>query len=175
MIKIAIAVLLVVVKNLVYDLPNQLKMSSVAALKLVARNECLKKIPLSFQIRDLDFLLCLTKEGLMKEMQRSKEGLMKKMQRKKTEVSKLGKLKCRDEHDSVQDVKADDLRQMLLAMTEEELAVAILRHFRYPCSVHLAPGSKFNFQKYIKRSLEDDFKMVSTMKKSIFDEQTNKA
>lgn len=26
--------------------------------------------------------------------------------------------------------------------------------------VHLAPGSKFNFQKYIKRSLEDDFKMV---------------
>ncbi|KAI5683931.1 hypothetical protein M9H77_05159 [Catharanthus roseus] len=27
-------------------------------------------------------------------------------------------------------------------------------------SVHLAPGSKFNFQKYIKRSLEDDFKMV---------------
>ncbi|XP_062030225.1 uncharacterized protein LOC133746077 isoform X2 [Rosa rugosa] len=73
-------------------------------------------------------------EGLMKEMQRSKEGLMKKMQRKKTEVSKLGKLKCRDEHDSVQDVKADDLRQMLLAMTEEGLAVvAILRHFRYPC------------------------------------------
>ncbi|KAK6127566.1 hypothetical protein DH2020_038684 [Rehmannia glutinosa] len=27
-------------------------------------------------------------------------------------------------------------------------------------SVHLAPGSKFNFQKYIKRSLEDDFKTV---------------
>nr|XP_004512433.2 MLO-like protein 10 [Cicer arietinum] len=27
-------------------------------------------------------------------------------------------------------------------------------------SVHLAPGSKFNFQKYIKRSLEDDFKVV---------------
>ena len=26
--------------------------------------------------------------------------------------------------------------------------------------VHLAPGSKFNFQKYIKRSLEDDFKVV---------------
>ncbi|KAK7360353.1 hypothetical protein VNO77_02340 [Canavalia gladiata] len=25
---------------------------------------------------------------------------------------------------------------------------------------HLAPGSKFNFQKYIKRSLEDDFKVV---------------
>ncbi|XP_050228712.1 MLO-like protein 10 [Mercurialis annua] len=27
-------------------------------------------------------------------------------------------------------------------------------------TVHLAPGSKFNFQKYIKRSLEDDFKFV---------------
>ncbi|KAJ6288833.1 hypothetical protein OIU76_024754 [Salix suchowensis] len=27
-------------------------------------------------------------------------------------------------------------------------------------TVHLAPGSKFNFQKYIKRSLEDDFKLV---------------
>ncbi|XP_075516875.1 MLO-like protein 10 [Primulina tabacum] len=27
-------------------------------------------------------------------------------------------------------------------------------------TVHLAPGSKFNFQKYIKRSLEDDFKIV---------------
>lgn len=26
--------------------------------------------------------------------------------------------------------------------------------------VHLGPGSKFNFQKYIKRSLEDDFKVV---------------
>ncbi|KAL7085698.1 hypothetical protein ACP275_14G294800 [Erythranthe tilingii] len=27
-------------------------------------------------------------------------------------------------------------------------------------SVHLAPGTKFNFQKYIKRSLEDDFKVI---------------
>ncbi|KAL1370664.1 hypothetical protein HN51_000898 [Arachis hypogaea] len=27
-------------------------------------------------------------------------------------------------------------------------------------SVHMAPGSKFDFQKYIKRSLEDDFKIV---------------
>ncbi|KGN55592.1 MLO-like protein 10 [Cucumis sativus] len=27
-------------------------------------------------------------------------------------------------------------------------------------TVHLAPGSKFNFQRYIKRSLEDDFKVV---------------
>uniref|UniRef100_A0A164XSQ4 MLO-like protein n=1 Tax=Daucus carota subsp. sativus TaxID=79200 RepID=A0A164XSQ4_DAUCS len=78
-------------------------------------------------------------------------------------------------------------------------------------SVHLSPGTKFDFQKYIKRSLEDDFKVIvgispvlwtsaviyltlnvegwqamfwlsvlplvmgSTMKKSIFDEQTNKA
>ncbi|KAL0553235.1 hypothetical protein IC582_007124 [Cucumis melo] len=25
--------------------------------------------------------------------------------------------------------------------------------------VHLAPGSKFDFQQYIKRSLEDDFKI----------------
>jgi len=25
---------------------------------------------------------------------------------------------------------------------------------------HLAPGRKFNFQRYIKRSLEDDFKLV---------------
>ncbi|KAH9693993.1 MLO-like protein 9 [Citrus sinensis] len=68
-------------------------------------------------------------------------------------------------------------------------------------NVHLAPGSKFDFQKYIKRSLEDDFKVVvgiriavqfmcsyitlplyalvtqmgSTMKKAIFDDQTSKA
>ncbi|KAK1441592.1 hypothetical protein QVD17_07603 [Tagetes erecta] len=27
-------------------------------------------------------------------------------------------------------------------------------------SVHLGPGSQFNFQKYIKRSLEDDFKVI---------------
>nr|CAD1844679.1 unnamed protein product [Ananas comosus var. bracteatus] len=27
-------------------------------------------------------------------------------------------------------------------------------------TVHLAPGSKFDFQKYVKRSLEDDFKVV---------------
>ncbi|XP_074588040.1 MLO-like protein 9 [Curcuma longa] len=27
-------------------------------------------------------------------------------------------------------------------------------------TVHLAPGSKFDFQKYIKRSLEDDFKVI---------------
>ena len=35
------------------------------------------------------------------------------------QVSKLGKLKYKNENDSVQDVKADDLRQMFLAMTEE--------------------------------------------------------
>uniref|UniRef100_A0A7C9D0C3 MLO-like protein n=2 Tax=Opuntia streptacantha TaxID=393608 RepID=A0A7C9D0C3_OPUST len=29
-----------------------------------------------------------------------------------------------------------------------------------PSTVHLGPGSKFDFQKYIKRSLEDDFKVV---------------
>uniref|UniRef100_A0A9I9EDQ7 Uncharacterized protein n=1 Tax=Cucumis melo TaxID=3656 RepID=A0A9I9EDQ7_CUCME len=28
-------------------------------------------------------------------------------------------------------------------------------------AVHLAPGSKFDFQKYIKRSLEDDFKIIA--------------
>ncbi|KAH8509770.1 hypothetical protein H0E87_011500 [Populus deltoides] len=68
-------------------------------------------------------------------------------------------------------------------------------------SVHPAPGSKFNFQKYIKKTLEDDFKvavgirvgaqilcsyatlplyalvtqMGSTMKRSIFDQQASKA
>ena len=36
-------------------------------------------------------------------------------------MSKLGKLKYKDEDNSVQDVKADDLRQMFLAMTEEVL------------------------------------------------------
>ncbi|KAL6217199.1 hypothetical protein ACLB2K_010416 [Fragaria x ananassa] len=42
-----------------------------------------------------------------------------------TKVSKLGKLKCKGEHDSVQDVKADDLRQMLLAMTEEVRVIIV--------------------------------------------------
>lgn len=35
--------------------------------------------------------------------------------------------------------------------------------FHFLCQllqVHLAPGSKFDFQKYIERSLEDDFKVV---------------
>lgn len=35
------------------------------------------------------------------------------------QVSKLGKLKYKNESHSVQDVKARDLRQMFLAMTEE--------------------------------------------------------
>lgn len=34
-------------------------------------------------------------------------------------MSKLGKLKYKNENDSIQDVKAEDLRQMFLAMTEE--------------------------------------------------------
>ncbi|XP_050367008.1 putative GTP diphosphokinase RSH1, chloroplastic isoform X3 [Argentina anserina] len=42
-----------------------------------------------------------------------------------TKVSKLGKLKCKGDHDSVQDVKADDLRQMLLAMTEEVRVIIV--------------------------------------------------
>ncbi|CAK9172706.1 unnamed protein product [Ilex paraguariensis] len=33
-------------------------------------------------------------------------------------------------------------------------------HCESQLHVHLAPGSKFNFQQYIKRSLEDDFKTV---------------
>ena len=35
------------------------------------------------------------------------------------QVSKLGKLKCKTDTESIQDVKADDLRQMFLAMTDE--------------------------------------------------------
>ncbi|KAI8574780.1 hypothetical protein RHMOL_Rhmol01G0380600 [Rhododendron molle] len=42
-----------------------------------------------------------------------------------TKVSKLGKLKCESENDSVQDVKADDLRQMFLAMTEEVRVIIV--------------------------------------------------
>ncbi|KAF3436480.1 hypothetical protein FNV43_RR23572 [Rhamnella rubrinervis] len=42
-----------------------------------------------------------------------------------TKVSKLGKLKCKNENDSVQDVKADDLRQMFLAMTEEVRVIIV--------------------------------------------------
>ncbi|CAI9785598.1 unnamed protein product [Fraxinus pennsylvanica] len=42
-----------------------------------------------------------------------------------TKVSKLGKLKSKDENNSVQDVKADDLRQMFLAMTEEVRVIIV--------------------------------------------------
>ncbi|GLU16814.1 hypothetical protein SLE2022_332280 [Rubroshorea leprosula] len=42
-----------------------------------------------------------------------------------TKVSKLGKLKCKNQNDSVQDVKAEDLRQMFLAMTEEVRVIIV--------------------------------------------------
>ncbi|XP_020695560.1 putative GTP diphosphokinase RSH1, chloroplastic [Dendrobium catenatum] len=42
-----------------------------------------------------------------------------------TKVSKLGKLQCKDPDISVQDVKADDLRQMFLAMTEEVRVIIV--------------------------------------------------
>ncbi|KAL4310871.1 hypothetical protein GQ457_01G051290 [Hibiscus cannabinus] len=42
-----------------------------------------------------------------------------------TKVSKLGKLKYKNENNSVQDVKADDLRQMFLAMTEEVRVIIV--------------------------------------------------
>ncbi|KAK1293354.1 hypothetical protein QJS10_CPB17g01236 [Acorus calamus] len=42
-----------------------------------------------------------------------------------TKVSKLGKLQCKDGKSSVQDVKADDLRQMFLAMTEEVRVIIV--------------------------------------------------
>ncbi|CAN1292603.1 Putative GTP diphosphokinase RSH1, chloroplastic, partial [Linum perenne] len=41
------------------------------------------------------------------------------------QVSKLGKLKCKNENDDVQDVKADDLRQMFIAMTEEVRVIIV--------------------------------------------------
>ncbi|XP_074589117.1 putative GTP diphosphokinase RSH1, chloroplastic [Curcuma longa] len=42
-----------------------------------------------------------------------------------TKVSKLGKLTCKGADSSVQDVKADDLRQMFLAMTEEVRVIIV--------------------------------------------------
>ncbi|XP_071717058.1 putative GTP diphosphokinase RSH1, chloroplastic [Rutidosis leptorrhynchoides] len=42
-----------------------------------------------------------------------------------TKVSKLGKLKCNNENHSVQEVKAHDLRQMFLAMTEEVRVIIV--------------------------------------------------
>lgn len=42
-----------------------------------------------------------------------------------TKVSKLGKLKCKNENSEAQDVKADDLRQMFLAMTAEVRVIIV--------------------------------------------------
>ncbi|KAG1371275.1 putative GTP diphosphokinase RSH1, chloroplastic [Cocos nucifera] len=42
-----------------------------------------------------------------------------------TKVSKLGKLQCKDTNSSARDVKADDLRQMFLAMTEEVRVIIV--------------------------------------------------
>ncbi|KAH9305573.1 hypothetical protein KI387_009977, partial [Taxus chinensis] len=42
-----------------------------------------------------------------------------------TKVSKLGKLQCTNLNNSVQDVKANDLRQMFLAMTEEVRVIIV--------------------------------------------------
>nr|GLL42564.1 putative GTP diphosphokinase RSH1, chloroplastic [Ipomoea trifida] len=42
-----------------------------------------------------------------------------------TKVSKLGKIKYKDENHSTQDVKADDLRQMFLSMTEEVRVIIV--------------------------------------------------
>lgn len=42
-----------------------------------------------------------------------------------TKVSKLGKIKYKNENSCVQDVKADDLRQMFLAMTEEVRVIIV--------------------------------------------------
>ncbi|KAK4434086.1 MLO-like protein 5 [Sesamum alatum] len=51
---------------------------------------------------------------------------------------------------------ASFFRHMLWAVRKADYLA--LRHGFI--SVHLAPGMKFNFQKYIKRSLEDDFKVI---------------
>ncbi|EXB56285.1 MLO-like protein 5 [Morus notabilis] len=48
------------------------------------------------------------------------------------------------------------LRQFFRSVTKADYLT--MRHGFV--TVHLAPGSKFDFQKYIKRSLEDDFKVV---------------
>ncbi|XP_008789906.1 putative GTP diphosphokinase RSH1, chloroplastic [Phoenix dactylifera] len=42
-----------------------------------------------------------------------------------TKVSKLGKLQCKNTNSSAKDVKADDLRQMFLAMTEEVRVIIV--------------------------------------------------
>ncbi|CAN1762849.1 Putative GTP diphosphokinase RSH1, chloroplastic [Linum perenne] len=65
-----------------------------------------------------------------------------------TKVSKLGKLKCKNENDDVQDVKADDLRQMFIAMTEESsIATETLQVF--------APLAKLLGMYQIKSELEN--------------------
>ncbi|XP_011074255.1 MLO-like protein 9 [Sesamum indicum] len=51
---------------------------------------------------------------------------------------------------------ASFFRHMLWAVRKADYLA--LRHGFI--SVHLAPGKKFDFQKYIKRSLEDDFKVI---------------
>ncbi|KAL0366505.1 UNVERIFIED_CONTAM: MLO-like protein 5 [Sesamum radiatum] len=51
---------------------------------------------------------------------------------------------------------ASFFRHMLCAVSKADYFA--LRHGFI--SVHLAPGKKFDFQKYIKRSLEDDFKVI---------------
>ncbi|KAF2536045.1 hypothetical protein F2Q68_00018607 [Brassica cretica] len=58
------------------------------------------------------------------------------------EVSKLGKLKCKTDTESIQDVKADDLRQMFLAMTDEVRVIIVkladrLHNMRTLC--HMPP------------------------------------
>jgi hypothetical protein len=42
-----------------------------------------------------------------------------------SQVSKLGKMKCQDADLVARDVKADDLRQMFLAMTEEVRVIIV--------------------------------------------------
>ncbi|WZZ11811.1 putative GTP diphosphokinase RSH1, chloroplastic isoform X1 [Brassica napus] len=59
-----------------------------------------------------------------------------------TKVSKLGKLKCKTDTESIQDVKADDLRQMFLAMTDEVRVIIVkladrLHNMRTLC--HMPP------------------------------------
>ncbi|KAL0432797.1 UNVERIFIED_CONTAM: MLO-like protein 9 [Sesamum latifolium] len=51
---------------------------------------------------------------------------------------------------------ASFFRHMMCAVSKADYFA--LRHGFI--SVHLAPGKKFDFQKYIKRSLEDDFKVI---------------
>lgn len=68
------------------------------------------------------------------------------------QVSKLGKLKYKNESHSVQDVKAHDLRQMFLAMTEEVntftdyCKVLILLQFQLLLNLLLFPGPSHNCQ-----------------------------